>query len=578
MMNQNSVIILGAGDLSGKRIGPSPHLYTNDANLAVGSQLARKRIIDHYKQQDKSPKIYLIATQENGGVRTHLSNSTINILYIKKQNSILESIKEIVNSIDTPYILLQPITTIPSQQADQTTWIEVGKRAIPRENWSGVIDPECQNPKFLFKNLDPKDDKCLSHPFTGIINAPTHIVQLIFNTQDLYNQLRDKTDLLCLAEKIWQIENTEFRLTEWHDLGHYSTYSQASAKRLESRSFNHIKLYADKNIIYKSSTDLDRLNAEASYLKNIDDNLKRFFPRLLRYEQNKSMAKIHMEYIPYPNLGELFLHWDIGRNTWFNIMEKINLVINEIQSSGLSSNHSVSANTDWLYSKKLIRRQEQIRKFPPDTQEIFQMGWNEWCSREFSLNVVNSKKLNSNKVINLPALNQSISRLIDDLIPLENDCQLRLIHGDLCFNNILVEPMSCSIKLIDPRGELPKNASWPIGYGDCRYDLIKILHSSRYLYDVIVNDLFELNGDINGNLILKLDIPSHYKDVDTAINANIIQNKLSSEEERLLVSSLFLSMLPLHKENPRRCLAFSCIGLLILEKKFNDVVKFLELN
>ena len=256
-------------------------------------------------------------------------------------------------------------------------------------------------------------------------------------------------------------ENTEFRLTEWHDLGHYSTYSQASAKRLESRSFNHIKLYADKNIIYKSSTDLDRLNAEASYLKNIDDNLKRFFPRLLRYEQNKSMAKIHMEYIPYPNLGELFLHWDIGRNTWFNIMEKINLVINEIQSSGLSSNHSVSANTDWLYSKKLIRRQEQIRKFPPDTQ-IFQMGWNEWCSREFSLNVVNSKKLNSNKVINLPALNQSISRLIDDLIPLENDCQLRLIHGDLCFNNILVEPMSCSIKLIDPRGELPKNASWPI--------------------------------------------------------------------------------------------------------------------
>ena len=93
MMNQNSVIILGAGDLSGKRIGPSPHLYTNDANLAVGSQLARKRIIDHYKQQDKSPKIYLIATQENGGVRTHLSNSTINILYIKNKTQSLKALR-----------------------------------------------------------------------------------------------------------------------------------------------------------------------------------------------------------------------------------------------------------------------------------------------------------------------------------------------------------------------------------------------------------------------------------------------------------------------------------------------------
>ena len=136
--------------------------------------------------------------------------------------------------------------------------------------------------------------------------------------------------------------------------------------------------------------------------------------------------------------------------------------------------------------------------------------------------------------------------------------------------------MSCSIKLIDPRGELPKGAKWPLGYGDYRYDLIKLLHSSRYLYDVIVNDLFEINGDSNGNLTLKLDIPSHYEDVDYAINANIIQNQLSDEEERLLVSSLFLSMLPLHRENPKRCLAFSCIGLLILEKKFKDMIKFLR--
>ena len=331
MRNKSSIIILGAGDMSSKRVGVSSCLYPNDANLADGSQLARKRIIDHYKQQEDRPNIYLVTTRENGRVRTHVSNSEIDIIYIEKQSSIIESIKQVIDIIVSSHILIQPITTLPTQEADQKTWIELSNKAIPRENWSAVINPECKNPQFLFKNSDAKDENCLSHPFTGIINAPTRLIKEIIHTQKLYDELYDKTDLLYLAKWIWELEKTEFRLTEWHDLGHYSTYSQTSAKRLESRSFNSLKLCADKNIICKSSTDIVRLSGEATYLDNIDDNLKIFFPRLLRYKENKFMAEIQMEYIPYPNVGELFLHWDIGRNTWFNIMKKLNLLITKIK-------------------------------------------------------------------------------------------------------------------------------------------------------------------------------------------------------------------------------------------------------
>ena len=193
--------------------------------------------------------------------------------------------------IKSSYVLIQPITTLPSQRADLKTWIEVGNKAIPRENWSAVINPESKNPKFLFKNLDAKDDRTLSNPFTGIINAPTHIVQQIINTDELYGQLKDKTDLWYLAKKIWQIKETEFRLTEWYDLGHYSTYSQTSVKRLESRSFNYLKICNENNIICKSSIDFVRLRAEASYLENIDNNIKRFSQYFFNIKKTSSEQK-----------------------------------------------------------------------------------------------------------------------------------------------------------------------------------------------------------------------------------------------------------------------------------------------
>lgn len=69
--------------------------------------------------------------------------------------------------------------------------------------------------------------------------------------------------------------------------------------------------------------------------------------------------------------------------------------------------------------------------------------------------------------------------------------QFNIIHGDLCFANIMVDNTFSFIKVIDPRG---KFGDFDI-YGDYRYELAKLFHSVDGKYDFIIKDLFTIKYD-----------------------------------------------------------------------------------
>ena len=92
---------------------------------------------------------------------------------------------------------------------------------------------------------------------------------------------------------------------------------------------------------------------------------------------------------------------------------------------------------------------------------------------------------------------------------LEEKSKLHLIHGDFCFNNILCDPLYTTVKLIDPRGESAPRNNYPPGYGDSRYDLVKLFHSIGGHYDSIVNDLFRLRWQSSKDLEFEVYVPSH---------------------------------------------------------------------
>ena len=279
--------------------------------------------------------------------------------------------------------------------------------------------------------------------------------------------------------------------------------------------------------------------------------------------------EIELEYIPFPNLSELFLHWNIGSNSWIQIAKRLNIICSALESSPEAGPPIVHrADLDWLYSRKLKQRLTQLSSSQPTIKELIGIPWKQFWNEPIKLTLNGSTK---SHFVSLPSPHNSSQALLKKLTVHERSCLLKRIHGDLCFNNILVEPLSGSIRLIDPRGEQPIGADWPIGFGDTRYDLIKILHSSRYLYDAVVNGLFELKKTPT-SLQLKIDIPQQYAIANQAIREHLIQNQLSNEEERLLTASLFFSMLPLHCNEPLQCMVFTCIGSLILEHQFDRVI------
>ena len=139
--------------------------------------------------------------------------------------------------------------------------------------------------------------------------------------------------------------------------------------------------------------------------------------------------------------------------------------------------------------------------------------------------------------------------------------RLAVTHGDLCFSNILYSPATQSLQLIDPRGA----ATVEELYSDPLYDVAKLSHSMLGSYDFVVAGLYELVHGDDLRLSLALD-PAP----DPALQARFLpaleRAGFRYELVRTCEASLFLSMLPLHRENPKRVVALAVRARDILDE------------
>lgn len=314
---------------------------------------------------------------------------------------------------------------------------------------------------------------------------------------------------------------------DWHDLGHTSGIIKVKNALFNARSFNSISVDTELGILIKSSTKIQKLEDEAFWLKNLPEDLKVSTPRFIEFIKNIEFAQLKQELYGYPSLQELYLSGEVNIEDWSYILEKLFNLHKYFEKHSIPSDKKA---LHWLYVEKTQERINEL--FAQDDY------WKNLFNKDYE--IINGCRF---KGFNL------LKKDIDNFAKIiSENAAMSIMHGDYCFSNILFDSNNYIFKLIDPRGRLNSEATI---YGDARYDIAKLRHSVCGLYDFIVQGLFkviEKNNGFNYTILLTQD----YSILNNLFDKLAVKNGFDVKEIKFIEGLLFLTMIPLHKDDFNR--------------------------
>jgi hypothetical protein len=311
----------------------------------------------------------------------------------------------------------------------------------------------------------------------------------------------------------------------WLDFGHLHTYFHSKAKRTTERSFNSLEII-DRQVV-KKSTKNQKVMAEADWFEALPGKLRLNCPIYLGRENANNEVSYSTEYLYLSTLSELFVHGKLPSKVWEKIFNSCNEYI------GFASK---------------IKPKENI------SSDVASLLISKNMNRLADLDLGDKIDLNKKIILNLKVL-PSVNDLVDELMSkIEiNEKYFGCMHGDFCFSNIMYDFRVSAIKVIDPRGTL--NGIDSSIYGDIRYDLAKFFHSIVGYYDLIIANRYEFKI----NSINRFDFKIFVEDDQTEITQLFLSSKLAKrfdiDQVLAIMIMLFVSMIPLHTEDPDRQLA-----------------------
>lgn len=329
----------------------------------------------------------------------------------------------------------------------------------------------------------------------------------------------------------------------WFDIGHADKYYNSKLE-VRAREFNHITIDKNRGILRKTSDDKDKLIGEIKWYLKLPTDIEYVSPRIFDYSTSYTEPYVSMEYYAYHTVHELFLYGDLGQHQWTDLFKRIQFVCHDFKRYQVKDD-GIKAALEDMYLCKTKQRFDRMKK-DENFVQFFQSP--------IRVNGVLYKPLD--KIMQI--LEKNIPRMLYDVE------SFHIIHGDLCFANIMVDPNLSFIKVIDPRGKFGK---YDI-YGDSRYELAKLFHSVDGKYDFIIKDLFEVeyNADacqIDYHILdRKRDFDIYHLFLD--VFSEEIKGDLNKIE--LIEALLFLSMIPLHGESIRHQMVMLSTGLEILNR------------
>lgn len=334
--------------------------------------------------------------------------------------------------------------------------------------------------------------------------------------------------------------------TKWLDVGHAENYLKAKTN-VAARAFNTINIDEERGILKKTSDNKVKLVNEISWYLKLPNKLQYLFPRIYDYSLDLSEPYVSMEYYGYHTLHELLVYGNVTLAKWQNIFKKLQSAISDMEDYRVfSTKLEFEKSMNDIYLNKTFTRLDKIRE-----------------DSAFSAFFTNPININGRQYLSLNEYIALLPKLIKKLVINTFNGYFNIIHGDLCFSNILIEDTYNFVRLIDPRG---KFGGFDI-YGDERYELAKLLHTMEGNYDFIIEDMFDVSVD-GSHISFQMkrsaqNVLEIFKEVfsDRLVNIAGI---------RLIEATLFLSMIPLHSDYPKRQYAMLATGIQLLQQVLEE--------
>lgn len=308
----------------------------------------------------------------------------------------------------------------------------------------------------------------------------------------------------------------------------------------EVRHFN--QGVAEAGVFHKSSTDLAKMKAEHGFFHAVPEAMKRFLVPTFGYWEKDGRAGYAMEHLPVPDAALQLVHSAFRVDDFELLLDQFFAFI---ASRGMG---------------------------PTDRHGAFEAGRTHILGKldnrlDALLDIEVGQRLD--RVLRacgpfggLREMQKRASPLIEAVLLRNSATHLVIGHGDPCFSNILFDRRLGMMRLIDPRGAVkPEDALMhPL------YDLAKFSHSVLGGYDFINNDLFGCTLDEELGLTLMRDMGGPPAWMQNAFREKLDELDVDIRAVRAVELSLFLSMLPLHADHPRKLVGFALVAAEILNE------------
>lgn len=408
---------------------------------------------------------------------------------------------------------------------------------------------ECKNGKFIQitdKKASDQNDSTVKKLFVGVfffsdggflrecMRHPTE--DNGEGTSSFYRALRKYAERYPM---------TPVSSTRWFDIGHAEKYFNT---RLEvgTRTFNEIEVDKHRGILTKESENKKKLCEEITWYLRLPKQLEYIHPRIYDYSIDSEKPYVKMEYYAYHTLHELFLYGELSLRQWREVFERVKFLCGDMQEYREEDAVLTREALEEIYLRKTASR---LRSLKGDA------GFKTFFEKTIIINGIRYCSLTD-------AWKKASKEIEKRLI---NRDYLTIIHGDLCFSNILIDPNYSFVKVIDPRGSF---GNFDI-YGDPRYEFAKLLHSVEGKYDFVIKDLFHCNVDADNAVIeYRLNERAGKTSGVEEMFFLVFQDMIGEETEaiRLAEALLFLAMIPLHQESREQQYVMLATGLKLLDR------------